>query len=328
MKTCIMYLVENKGTGLLVLNMFLLMIALILRDPFSLFVSTYTKAKPWIEKDDSIQELSIQKVTNQVVGDVAKIWLEEHLDEKDEKVSLWKMELTGVTYILSNEKIASLLEHIYDTRQFTALGGEKSDYGLERDYTILGFHSASGKSQTWKIAPSGDGGGGSYLLDDKDNIFFIPISYSHLLGRGSVTHLVEKKLFPEENLSRLVSIQLEIAGQKKWQLGREEDNWYLQGKEIQLISKDKWETHLGNLIDLQAMEVFEAQDAKALKKISPIKILFGINRMGVPSIRSLQCGSQDREGNYFCGFNDRGGVFSFGRYEIESITNLGEKDFR
>jgi hypothetical protein len=330
LKSTVKNLSEHKGLTLLVLNLFLIGLVFFVRDPFSLFVQNYQKSQAWLERSQGISDIQLVKYSienKELITDYKQIlFSEEFLTETDELKKVWKMEMDGITFLLSSQKIEALLDQIYNSRKFTQLGGDSYKYGFDKGYVSLLIRTRDGNAVTWKLSDEVESSGGSYIQDDT-NVYYLPFSILHSLGRFNPLYLVEKKIFPtQEKLASLLSIQVQSSGKSNYKLGREGNNWFLLGRENRKILDSRIPAILEPWKDLQAVQVVSVKDP-SWRKSSEVSIHLGIQESGIPKSLKIICNHQDKEENFICTISDRGGYFAFSRFALDEIMQKSEKDF-
>ena len=121
MKSTIEFVQKNIAFSLVSVNVILLLLILIINDPFQIFTSTYHNAKPFFKlKKEEISKVTIEKIKSK-----------EKLEIFKDSSPYWKLKNnSSKIYSVDEEKLNKLIQSIMDAKKFTNVSNSNEDFGF------------------------------------------------------------------------------------------------------------------------------------------------------------------------------------------------------
>lgn len=231
-------------------NILLAILLLVAKDPWDWFKKTYQNSDPFYK----IKSEEIQTITSGRKGQESI--LNRNLDG-------WTVQLpSGLVLPGDSARIEELIQTCLDLRKFTLLSESnsvsKEEFGLGGDEPVIELKDVSGNS-LGKIligAPVRKGSG-TYILDDKNQIWLVKENLKSVTGGGKLDFFLSRSLVPPFPKREIVS-EIKISGLSSinFSLSKQGKNWILETSGGQIItSSEEVENYLEEIKKLSADEV-------------------------------------------------------------------------
>ncbi|TGK00640.1 DUF4340 domain-containing protein [Leptospira semungkisensis] len=260
------------GISLFLLNLFLGILLLLVRDPFGKFQNTYANADPFFDLDP-------EKIQTIISG-------------RKGQESILNRDLDGWTVHFAQDqnapgdraRIEELIRTCLSMRKFTLLSDSNSqpspleEFGLDGDEPILEFKDVSGNS-LGKIllgarAPKSSG---TYVMDEKNRIWLVKENLKLATGAGKQDFFISRNLIPDFPAREFV-LEVNVSSASRAQmfsLVADGENWVLKvsGQEIQ-ADPEEAEAFIQSIKKLNADEVIldKAEEIQSLPPKQDFKI--------------------------------------------------------
>ena len=313
-------IIKNKNISITFLNIILIVLLIILKDPFGIFIKTYDTSPKFLDLNIS----DVSKVVYKRKDDPSST--KELFREKSE----WLFKLTdNSVFKADEEKVNSMLKTLLDSRKYTiaASGKEKfSEFGFVA-LDALEVEIYNSKNELGGRFTLGNAaGGGSFtnvLFNDSEDIYVVEESLKPLFGRGSDDHFINKRITPNSMGSQDIIQFTLISKNPKNNLDftKKEFNWEKSGE---VLDQKIIDPIVNRLALLSADSVLKKEDVGLLENIniSQLNIIYKDSNTGIQNILGLIFLGKDKSDYYYLKKENEKAIYKITGNNFKSILDL------
>lgn len=313
MKSTLAFIQKNRAFSITMANLILFALAILINDPFDLFQSTYSKAKPFFTvAREQIDTIKISKTANADSGFTLK-----------KKGENWLVVRT-IEHPADEEKITQLLKAIVDARKYTIATRSKkkaSEYGFGGgdEIKLEVFVGKESKGYLLLGSLSSPGNYSHARWQEEDAIYIIEDNLKSKAGHGKFDDFVQKKLIPADAKSEdLQTIEWFVDGKQTYQLVKNGKKWQQKTPEAKDIAEEKMNSLVSNAVNLSASGVVEGEEYKAKMQpmISTLKISLTYKK--TPVAVTIKILGQDKDSkSYYVQKDNFPTIFQLSEYQLK-----------
>ena len=317
------FMKANKALSISALNVFLLLLALLIKDPFYFFVDSYAKSPPFFSlKESGIAKLIIQKT--KVSGSDREIFREN---------DSWKLRSkAGKVYFADEGKITPLIKSILGAKKFTVVSSssEKSfEFGFtEEEIRIEVFGNDSTSQGYFLVGSVTPRGNYTHIkFNDSPKIFLVEDNLKSVTGRGEENFFVNKRLSPAGIIvDDITEFSLRRA-EPGYELRKENKEWILTAPISGKALENEVTSVLTKLQDLKADDILESSEKLKLETANPFTLGFSYKtksgKNGSVSIVSI---GKDKD-YYYLKRNGDETIYKVSSYHLTSLLTKKPESF-
>lgn len=249
---------HNFGLYLFFLNIALVVIAILVKDPFQLFKKSYHTAPAFFTvKADSITKITIEK---------SKLG-----DSKYELVrdgTTFKLKTSkGALYPVETEKINQFVKSLLYTKKYTIVTSNKDkwlEYGFNEEelkIEVFNGNNSEGILYVGSVTPIANFT--HVRFKDSSDVYLIEDNLKNVCGRGQKDHFLNKKFNPNKITADNISyLELRINQNPDpkstitdYILQKEQNNWKVISPQESALSTEEVKSHLSRIASYNADEI-------------------------------------------------------------------------
>ena len=311
------FCMNNIAFTLTTANIVLLLLILVVKDPFGLRISSYDKASPFYNTNTSINKIAIEKT--KVTDSKFELKL-----EKDDWILLAK----GKTLPVDKDKIDTLLKSFTNIRKYTLVSSskEKSDeYGFNEDEIKVEIFNNSTSIGYFLVGSvsANDANSSHVKWNDSNDIYLVEENLKAASNRADFTYFLNKKLSPQGIVSEdIIGITLKKTG-NNYEL-RKTKGWNLETPKKGEVANEDLATTLSKLSSVNADDI--VLDESTLNGIdaNPFELRVDYRtKDSIPKSYTILSAGFDKKNNaFYVRKNNEPLVYKLSEYSIKSILEF------
>lgn len=314
---------DNKSNSvskkLIFINIFFLSLGWVLHDPFSIFVNSYSSAQAFLSREQSIDSIQIQ-----LVGSEQRVIHEEILEINPSAKKDWNLKVNEIIFDSDLLKVSTLLDTIYELRNYTEIGSNKDGFGFQDETIHLKLSYQDKEVLNFSISQEIPSGGGSYILMNS-KVYLVPFQIRDLISVSDPYSFALKSI---ANLDFLQNVNSIIIEKEKFILDQQPEifNYDLNQGFWSLNTLRLNDENLSQLEQMiQSLQVWKANEfytkqAVDWKQIPKISILIANDKKQIKPIQ-MDCKFINVKSNYLC-LKNNSFWMEIDRYSIEAFLKL------
>lgn len=312
MKTLVSKIQKFPSESILLFNLALLALAILLSDPFQIFVNKYSDASPFLKlgKEEQIEKIRISKPGSQTV-----------FFELSGLASLPVVKKQNGAEVLANpSKIFALKEDLQSIRKFTLVSkdlknAENYGFGLDSIFVTI---QTNQKELVLEVGNSRERSNDTFLREySQAEVYVVPNALRNSLGRGEEDLFFEKNLFPFAD-SDISALSLSSTG-NSFTCVKEDFVWKKVSGNIRVLSKGEIETLLSRISNLNASKVFTDLSELDSPIISKDQFLLRVKAKDKDYVMESLGRTKDKA--MIVKLNSRREMFRIEEYQVENLTS-------
>ena len=305
------FIKQNPAFSAIALNLFLLVMALIVNDPFGILKKTYAKADPFFE---------FNKADITSINFVSEDGATQRLTKQH---SLWT--INGIT--ASQNRVNELLDGLADSRKFTVVAsgpGQYNEYGFDRQMTVS-VSTGDKNSKTLYIGSVAPRGNHTHVrYGDSQDIYLVDNNLKALLGRGSEEFFINSTI-TEDFAADSISM-IEIRGKYQFALTKENNSWKTaDGSPVREEKIYPLLAGLGNIFAEQTYPSPEKAGISKSGKLFSVKFSFSSENSGTKTVTLTGLGQSGD--SYFVQKSGDPAVYKTGKHKLDSLIDINPAEF-
>ncbi len=272
---------SNPGVTLFFANVGLVIVLILVQDPFGMFKTGYAGARPLlrVSQEDAVS-IEIESPDRPLLRLVRKDKLNVKKNEPAEFV--WEVEQAGAKSKLTadRERVRDLFSGIEKARRYyginrSAESEKDAEMGQDSKGRLLCMQvritNASGKMSSLCVGKSSLRGNDSYVrLNDEDTIFLVEENLRTAFGSGDPEYFRNRRLLPEITKEEITGINASGTG-KPVQITRNGSAWQMISPVPGNVNTSEMNLLLGDIIEWKAVS-FPREIPKDLDRKKSLRI--------------------------------------------------------
>ncbi|MCG9875699.1 MAG: DUF4340 domain-containing protein [Leptospiraceae bacterium] len=306
---------------LIFINLIFLGLGWYLHDPFSLFVNDYRSAQAFLSREQSIDSIQIQLLSSE-----QNVLYEEILEINPQSKKDWNLKVNDFVFDSDLLKVSTLLDTIYELRNYTEIGSNKDGFGFQDETIHLNLSYQENDVLNFSISQEIPSGGGSYILVNS-KVYLVPFQIRDLISVSDPYSFALKSI---ANLDFFQNVNSIIIKKEKYILDQQPEIynynldqgiWTLNNLRISQENLSQLEQTIQSLQVWKADEFYtkQAVDWKLIPKIS---IQIANDKKQIKPIQ-LDCKFINAKSNYLC-LKNNSFWMEIDRYSVEAFLKIFE----
>lgn len=322
----ITFINTNKALSIVGLNILLLLIAILIKDPFSFFADSYSKASPFFTfKEAEILKIIIQKT--KIPGSEREVFRDQEN---------WKIRSKeGKIFFADEEKINLLVKSILGAKKFTVVSSSEEKapgFGFnEEEMKIEIFTKENSSSGFFLIGSVTPRGNYTHIkFNNSPKIYLVEDNFKSVTGRGDENFFINKRLSPAgittDDITEF-SLTILTSAKEGYGLKKVNKEWIL----IQPVSGNAQESEVSTILtklqDLKADDIAESTVQLKLEKINPFTLTISYKtKTGKDGSVRITSFGKDKD-YYYVKRNGDETIYKIASYQISQLLAKKAESF-
>jgi hypothetical protein len=316
------FIITHKAFSLTMLNIVLVVLVLLQKDPLGIFYKTYDTADSFFQ----ISRSDIQKIQYGRVGE------SNGSKELYQENGIWKNKISNSSYRVDEEKLDRFLKSILSAKKFTIVTNNKdkeSDYGFggNESFFVEIFDKTNQSKGKLLIGNLVSGGNFTYVKwNEGPEIYLVEDNLKTAIGRGALDYFINKRINPVSfSTDEIIAFSLKDSFDKKnnYELIKKDSVWFMGGNEK--VEEEKIKPILSKITSISPEDVL-LEPVPELADLNRYQFSYSYKRGENPTTMFLEILGKDKSSNqYYFRLNNESTIYKANEYQFKDLIQLNLK---
>ncbi len=310
---------NHKAFSLTMLNLFLVILLLLQKDPLGLFYKTYDNAEAFYKLSKS----DVQKIQ------YGRVVESNSLKELYQDNGVWKNKISNSSYKVDEEKLDIFLKSILNAKKFTIVTNQKdkeSEYGFggnDSFFVEIYDKTNQSKGKLW-IGNLVSGGNFTYVKwNEGSEIYLVEDNLKTAIGRGALDHFINKRINPASFSSDEIiafSLKDNLDSKKNYEFIKRDSAWFMGGNEK--ADEEKLKPILSKITSIAPEDVL-LEPVPELADLNRYQFSYSYKRGETATTLFLEILGKDKSTNhYYFRLNNESTIYKSSEYQFKDFMQL------